>query len=141
MEQMMISLILSLIFLGTSPSSTDQKPEDQDYATAYKQSLDEQKPLMVIVGAPWCPACNVLKETTLKEMKKNGDLEAVSLTLVNRDEQPELAKQLTNGVTVIPQIIVYTPEQNGWKRRKLLGFQSSQPVRSLIRRALGKLGG
>ncbi|MCP4887678.1 MAG: thioredoxin family protein [Rubripirellula sp.] len=139
---MTISLILSLIFLGTSVStlSTDEQVETQDYATAYKQSLEEQKPLMVVVGAPWCPACNVLKETTLKEMKKNGDFKAVALTMVNRDEQPELAKQLTNGETVIPQIIVYTPEQNGWKRRKLLGFQSSQPVRSLIRRALGKLG-
>ncbi|MDG2222463.1 MAG: thioredoxin family protein [Rubripirellula sp.] len=139
---MMISLILSLIFLGTSPStsSADQKAKTQDYAAAYKQSLEEQKPLMVIVGAPWCPACNVLKETTLKEMKKNGDFDAVALTMVNRDEQPELAKQLTNGENVIPQIIVYTPQENGWKRRKLLGFQSSQPVRSLIRRALGKLG-
>lgn len=139
---MSISLILSLIFLGTCTStrSTDEQLETQDYATAYKQSLDEQKPLMVIVGAPWCPACNVLKETTLKEMKKNGDFKSVALTMVNRDEQPELAKKLTNGETVIPQIIVYTPEQNGWKRRKLLGFQSSETVRSLIRWALGRLG-
>ncbi|MEE2937297.1 MAG: thioredoxin family protein [Planctomycetota bacterium] len=139
---MSISLILSLIFLGscTSTLSTDEQLETQDYATAYKQSLDEQKPLMVIVGAPWCPACNVLKETTLKEMKKNGDFKSVALTMVNRDEQPELAKKLTNGETVIPQIIVYTPEQNGWKRRKLLGFQSSETVRSLIRWALGRLG-
>ena len=137
----MISLIVSMVLLGTTPASANQLVTAQDYATAYKESVDEKKPLMVVVGAPWCPACNVLKEKTLKTMAKNGDLEAVSLAMVNRDEQPELAKQLTSGDTILPQIIVYTPDDNGWKRRKLRGFQSAQPVRSLIRRALGKLGG
>ncbi|MEM8668280.1 MAG: thioredoxin family protein [Planctomycetota bacterium] len=137
----MITLIVSLLMLGPAPAITDKTVKAQDYATAYKESMNEKKPLMVVVGAPWCPACNVLKETTLKDMAKNGDLEAVSLTMVNRDEQPELAKQLTSGDTTIPQIIVYTPEESGWKRRKLRGFQSTQPVRSLIRRALGRLGG
>ncbi len=135
----MISFVLSfaLLGVGTSSTSTDAALKGQDYASAYKESVAEQKPLMVVVGAPWCPACNVLKETTLREMAKSGELEAVSLAMINRDEEPELAKQLTNGDTVLPQIIVYTPENGGWKRRKLLGFQSAQPVRGLLRRAPG----
>jgi thioredoxin-like negative regulator of GroEL len=71
-------------------------------------------------------------------MAQTGELDAVSLVVVNRDEDPELAKQLTEGEAMLPQIIVFTQDQGRWQRRKLLGFQPKQPVRSLIRRALGQ---
>ena len=93
---------------------------------------------MVVVGAPWCPACNVLKETTIKSMAQTGELDNVSLALINRDEDPELATKLTEGERMLPQIIVYTPSQGQWQRRKLMGYQPKQPVRKLIRRALGR---
>ena len=93
---------------------------------------------MVVVGAPWCPACNVLKETTIRSMAQTGELDAVSLAVINRDDDPELAKQLTKGEKMLPQIIVYTQDKGRWKRRKLLGYQPKQPIRTLIRRALGQ---
>ena len=93
---------------------------------------------MVVVGAPWCPACKVLKENTIRPMVQTGELSEVSLAVINRDEHPELAQQLTQGEQMIPQIIVFTPSDQGWKRRKLRGFQSKQPIRSLIRKALGR---
>ena len=90
----------------------------------------------MVVGAPWCPACQVLKESTLKPMAKTGELDDVSFVVVNRDENPALAAKLTQGEKTIPQIILYTPGENGWQRRKLRGFQSKQPIRSLIQKAL-----
>ncbi|MGI9465545.1 MAG: thioredoxin family protein [Rubripirellula sp.] len=128
----MFSLLLTVI-LTTAP--TDQQLE-QSYAQAYTESLEEKKPLLVVVGAPWCPACRVLKESTLKPMAKTGELDDVSLVVINRDENPTLAAKLSLGEKTIPQIILYTPGENGWKRRNLRGFQSKQPIRSLIQKAL-----
>lgn len=128
----MVSLLFAFILAGV----TSENQLEQNYAEAYQQSVSEQKPLMVVVSAPWCPACNVLKETTIRSMAQTGELDGVSLAVVNKDDEPELARQLTNGEQMIPQIIVYTPQEGTWKRRKLMGFQSKQPVRSLIRRAL-----
>ena len=130
----MVSLLLAVVL----SSVTSEQQLQQNYAEAYEQSVRQQKPLMVVVGAPWCPACNVLKETTIRSLAQTGDLDEVSVTMINRDEDPELAKQLTEGVKMLPQIIVYTPDQGTWKRRRLMGYQPKQPVRNMIRRALGR---
>ena len=132
MELKMFSLLLTVI-LTSAPA--DQQLQ-QSYAQAYTESLKEKKPLLVVVGAPWCPACRVLKESTLKPMAKTGELDDVSFVVINRDENPALAAKLTQGEKTIPQIILYTPGEDGWKRRKLRGFQSKQPIRSLIQKAL-----
>lgn len=132
MELKMFSLLLTVI-LTSAPA--DQQLQ-QSYAQAYTASLEEKKPLLVVVGAPWCPACRVLKESTLKPMAKTGELDDVSFVVINRDENPALAAKLTQGEKTIPQIILYTPAEDGWKRRKLRGFQSKQPIRSLIQKAL-----
>tara|TARA_Y100000385_G_scaffold104415_1_gene108116 strand:+ start:50 stop:469 length:420 start_codon:yes stop_codon:yes gene_type:complete len=132
MELKMFSLLLTVI-LTSAPA--DQQLQ-QSYAQAYTKSLEERKPLLVVVGAPWCPACRVLKESTLKPMAKTGELDDVSFVVINRDENPALAAKLTQGEKTIPQIILYTPGEDGWKRRKLRGFQSKQPIRSLIQKAL-----
>ena len=130
----MVSLFLAVVLAGV----TSEQQLQQNYADAYKQSVSQHKPLMVVVGAPWCPACNVLKETTIRSMAQTGELDAVSLAVINRDDDPELARQLTEGEQMLPQIIVYTQDKGRWKRRKLLGYQPKQPIRTLIRRALTK---
>ena len=130
----MVSLLLGVVLAGI----TSDQPLQQDYANAYRDSVSQQKPLLVVVGAPWCPACNTLKESTILPMAETGELDDVSLVVINKDDDPELAKQLTGGDQLIPQIILYTPQEGTWKRQKLMGFQSKQPVRNLIRRALGK---
>ena len=133
----MVSLLLAVVL----SSVTAEQQLKQNYADAYEQSVSEHKPLMVVVGAPWCPACNVLKDTTIRSMAQTGELDGVSLAVINRDDDPELAKQLTEGEKMLPQIIVYTQDEvskGTWKRRKLLGYQPKQPIRTLIRRALGR---
>jgi thioredoxin-like negative regulator of GroEL len=129
----MVSLLLAFVLSGV----TSEQQLQQNYAEAYQQSVDQEKPLMVVVGAPWCPACNVLKETTIKQMAQTGELDSVSLAVINRDEEPELVKELTAGEKMLPQIIVFTKDDGRWKRRRLMGFQPKSPVRSLIKRALG----
>lgn len=129
-------MVLLLLAIALA-SVTSEEQMHQKYAEAYEASVQEHKPLMVVVGAPWCPACNVLKETTIKQMASTGELDSVSLAVINKDEDPELVKQLTGDDKMLPQIIVFTQEDGRWERRKLLGYQPKQPVRSLIRKALG----
>jgi thioredoxin-like negative regulator of GroEL len=131
----MVSFLLAVVLSGV----TSEQQLKQDYAEAYRESVAQDKPLMVVVGAPWCPACNVLKETTLRTMAQSGELDQVSVAMINRDKEPELAQRLTDGEKMLPQIIVYTRSDSGsWQRRRLKGYQPKQPVRTLIRRALGK---
>lgn len=129
--------MISLLFGFVLALISSEQPVQQNYAEAYRDSVSQQKPLLVVVGAPWCPACNSLKESTILPMAERGELDGVSLAMINKDEDPELAKELTGGEQLIPQIILYTPEQGTWKRQRLTGFQAKQPIRNLIRRALG----
>ena len=129
--------MVSLLFGIAMAAIISDQPTQQNYAEAYRNSVSQQKPLLVVVGAPWCPACNTLKESTILPMAETGELDGVSLAIINKDEDPELAKELTDGEQMIPQIILYTPDQGRWKRQRLTGFQSKQPIRNLIRRALG----
>lgn len=131
----MVSLLLTILLSGV----TSAAPLKTDYAEAYKESVAEDKPLMVVVGAPWCPACNVLKQTTIEPMAKTGELDDVCVAVLNKDSDPELIKQLTKGEKMLPQIIMFTRTQSGkWQRSRLMGYQPKQPVRNLIRNSLSR---
>ncbi|WP_442506907.1 thioredoxin family protein [Novipirellula sp. SH528] len=129
----MVSLLLALVL----SSVTSEQQMQQNYASVYKQSIEENKPLMVVVGAEWCPACHVLKDSTIKQMAQTGELDEVCVAVIDKDQDPELAKQLTQGENMLPQIIMFTKTESGqWNRRRLMGFQPKQPVRTLIKRAI-----
>ncbi|WP_237607602.1 thioredoxin family protein [Roseimaritima sediminicola] len=125
---MLLAAVLSTVV-------TDQPAPQQDYAAAYRTAQQEGKPLMVVVGADWCPACVNLKSQTIASMKQSGELQDVSIAVVDQDDQPELAAQLKRGRT-IPQIIVFsqTPA-GGWKRIQLTGFQSETTMQSVLSKA------
>ncbi|QDV64292.1 thioredoxin family protein [Crateriforma conspicua] len=128
-----------LLFAAAVTTASHVETLPSDYNLAYKQSVAEHKPLMVMVGAPWCPACNVMKDTTLKSIEQSGELSQVSFAVVDRDAQPELAEQLLKGEKMIPRLIVFTKIDGAWKREELKGYQPTQPVRSLIRRAVSRV--
>ncbi|MBB3208206.1 thioredoxin-like negative regulator of GroEL [Rhodopirellula rubra] len=139
----MLSLFfgLTLVFVTTGVATAEPSREnithtsDQNYTLAYKKSVEQDKPLMVVIGAPYCPACQVLKQTTIANMSRSGELDNVSLAVVDRDAEPELAKQLMADEKMIPQIIVYSKSSDGhWKRRRLMGYQPVQPVRTLLQK-------
>ena len=129
----MVSMLLAVgLTLVTSDPATQQT-----YAAAYEKSVSEGKPLMVVVSSDPCPACHVLKDTTIKSLEQSGELADVSVAVVDRDAEPELAQQLMAGEKKIPQIIVFSQNTTGkWQRRKLTGYQPAQPVRSLLRSAI-----
>ncbi len=105
-----------------------------EYETALAVSQKENKPLVVLIGAPWCASCQVMKRDTIEPMMKSGKLENVVVTFVDKDAQPELAQQLMKGET-LPQIVVFAKQPGGWKRFSLTGMQSQNRMTELLGKA------
>ena len=103
----------------------------ETYAEAHKETANTGRPLVVMVGADWCPACQVMKNTILPEMRSRGLLRRVAFALVNLDREHELGAQLTaNGP--IPQLLLFRRTADGWRMRRLIGGQDVQTVETFI---------
>jgi thiol:disulfide interchange protein len=126
----MVHVALALL-LAVTGNNTDARG---DYDAACARAAHEKKPLLVLVGADWCAACQIMKRETLEPMAGSGELSDVIVTVVDKDARPELAEQLMRGTT-LPQVVVFTQDEKGWKRFSLTGMQSPNRIRELLRRA------
>jgi thioredoxin-like negative regulator of GroEL len=118
-------VIAALLHASLLPSGS------QSYAEAHRIHLETGKPLVVLVGADWCPACRTMKQSTLPQAQRQGVLNGVALAQINTDQQPELARQLMRGGS-IPQLIVYHKVDNGWQRRDLVGAQNVSAIQQAV---------
>jgi thiol-disulfide isomerase/thioredoxin len=107
----------------------------QPYEVAYEQSLDDGRPLLVLVGADWCPGCQVMKQQVMPRMEQQGRLNRVHYAVVNTDIHTQLAPRLMRGGT-IPQLIVFSKTSRGWHREQITGATSPAAVESMINRAI-----
>jgi thiol:disulfide interchange protein len=126
---------IGLILLAVVHSAQAEK---LSYEDAYAKAEKEEKILLVVVGADWCAACKTLKADTIEPMQKSGKLDCVVMTQLDKDERPELCKQVMAG-TSLPQLIAFRHTENGWKRFSLSGIQSETRVEELIRVANGEV--
>ena len=104
----------------------------QSYGDAYQASADSGRPLLVMVGAEWCPGCVTMKQSVIPQVERNGALKEVAFAYVNTDQQGRLAKKLMRGGS-IPQLIAFRKTRSGWQREQLTGAQSASAVESFIR--------
>ena len=125
----------------TVPSQEDEAvdlsgtPQTDDYKRAYNRSLTTGRPLLVLLGAQWCPACQRMKNSTLPEVAEAGGMENLEFAYVDFDLQRNLANRLSRGKS-IPQLIWMAKTQTGWDSRVLVGAKSSREVRSFIDREI-----
>lgn len=125
----MVSMLLTAV-LATAVSTLPQTT--QNYADAYREANRNHKPLLVVIGADWCPACVNLKSTTIKSLAAQGELDDVSVAVIDQDAEPQLASQLKHG-KMIPQVILYSQTADGiWQKKHVTGFQSEGSIRSMI---------
>jgi thioredoxin-like negative regulator of GroEL len=124
-----ISLVIVLqhAILAADPAS---------YEVAFKDAQTRNRPLMVLIGTPWCPGCQTMKAKLLPEMARQGRLDSVSYATINADEEPELASQLMRG-SGIPQLIIFSKKPDGhWHREQITGEADEKGVEKLITRAV-----
>lgn len=125
----MVHVALALLF-----ALTGEVNKGLEYEAALAKAEKEKKPLLILVGAPWCASCQVMKRDTIEPMKKAGELDGVVVTYIDKDQRPELASQLMKGDT-LPQVVMFTKEESNWKRFSLTGMQSRNRISELIGRA------
>lgn len=105
------------------------------YEEAFREHEANGKPLLILVGADWCPACVTMKNGTLARMERGGKLKNVAFSIVNTDRDNKIAGRLMRGGS-IPQLIMFTKTDKGWDRQQLTGAQSEQAVQAMIGQAL-----
>lgn len=123
------------LVLSTTLFTADPTFLNNNYQTALREAEAKNRPLMVLVGADWCPGCRAMKQVILPAMARRGALGGVSFAVVDTDANATTARQLMRGGS-IPQLIVFNRTNNGWKREQLTGAASEASVQSLIARAL-----
>ncbi|MBM4003120.1 MAG: thioredoxin family protein [Planctomycetes bacterium] len=105
------------------------------YADAYRQMEQSGRPLLVLVGADWCPGCRTMKANTVPELRKAGHLETVIYAQVDTDKQPDLSRRLMRGAS-IPQLLLFTRNGDEWRRTQLTGAQNMVEVRAFLEREI-----
>lgn len=129
MSGLTLAVVLQTSVLMTTAVSTDS------YSAARKDSSESGRPMMILVGAQWCPACVDMKNNVMPVVKRRGLLRRVAFAHVDLDRQQKLGRQLTAGGP-IPQLIMYRKTNDGWRRRTLIGGQSVETIASFIRQGV-----
>jgi thioredoxin-like negative regulator of GroEL len=120
-------LVLNHALLTANPAN---------YQTARADAEANHRPLLVLVGADWCPGCRTMKDTVLPALARRGALRAVSFAAVDADAEAETARELMRG-SAIPQLIVFSRSADGrWHREQITGSASEREVQSLVARAI-----
>ncbi len=129
------AILQASILAATSGGATGRPAAADDYASARAKTEKTGQPIVILVGANWCPACVVMKNDVMPKIRKQGLLGRVAYATVNIDRQGKLGKQLIGGGP-IPQMIMYRKTRQGWFRRRLIGGQSLKTVESFIKRGV-----
>jgi len=128
-----VSSLLQLVMLaGPTPPA--------NYSEAYRQSLDTGRPLVVLVGTDWCPACVQMKNNVIPQLAQDGSLRKVAFVAVNAEQDRELAEKLMTGGS-IPQIIMFHKTTAGWKRTQLVGAQAPSALTAMFDKAVKESDG
>jgi len=106
-----------------------------EYAEAHKVHFDTGQPMVLLVGAEWCPGCVQMKNSVLPRVARRGLLRKVAFAHVNTDRDSRIAQSVMQGGT-IPQLVMYRKTPNGWKRHMLVGAQSPEKVEAFINKGL-----
>lgn len=131
----LLVLLAVMTGAGSSSPSTTQTARQDGYAAAYYESRQTKRPLVVLVGAKWCPACQRLEREALPRLHDAGIFKKVIIAVVDFDEEPRIAQELTRGGP-IPQLFVFHPTQDGWKGQKMVGYRSPETVVSFVTQAI-----
>ena len=109
--------------------------DQQHFDQAYQQSLTTGRPLVVLVGARWCPACQKMRNSILPQVARTGGLKNVVFSYVDFDQQRQLASRLSRGKS-IPQLIRFDQTPAGWNSKHLVGAKSPRDVYDFINAVL-----
>lgn len=130
----MLSLALAMVVQVGSLGAT---PDALSYTEAREVASENNTPIVVLVGAEWCPACVQMKKNVMPAVAQEGVLQDVVYAQVDLDEERELGRQLIEG-RKIPQLVMYHKAGKGWKAERLIGGQSTSSVKRFVAGGLSR---
>lgn len=126
--------VLSVTLTVLLQASLSASANDATYAAAHRVQAETGRPLVVLVGTDWCPACRQMKDRVIPQARRRGLLGRVAFAMVNADQDRALARKIMRGGS-IPQLVMFEKTAGGWKRTQLTGAQSVEQIESMIREA------
>lgn len=117
----MTSLLLAIAVCGQTES----------YNSAYTTAAKENKPLVVMVGAKWCPACQQMDKYVIPIARQRGLFQKVVYAHVDVDVDREDGQKLAAGGS-LPQFIVYQKRPEGWFSNKLIGYRTIEEIETFM---------
>lgn len=103
--------------------------------TAQKQALQQDKPMLIVFGATWCPPCRKLESDTLADKKVVAMIEQSFVPVhLDYDKEPRIVKVLE--IEKLPSIVVLSPEADLLHRSE--GFSVPKDFQAKLTLALEK---
>lgn len=122
------------MMMVASVSSFASAQQPTDYRTAYNETQQGTKPLLVLVTAEWCPPCQLMKKTTFPQLIEKKAFQNCNFSKVDLDKEEALGRQLM-GTQGIPQLIMFEKHENTWVKRSLVGIQTPETIEAFIAQA------
>lgn len=114
----MLCLVLALVLFDSNVET------NIGYDEAYRNAMEHNKPLVVVVGADWCPACVEVKRRIFPNLFKRLQRNRFCYAEVDFDNERQLSYQLMeSGVDTLPQTIIYYRENDNWRKKRWVGLK------------------
>lgn len=132
--------LAALLQVGAVTAEAATTPaQPLSYNEAYAEAERGEKPLVVMIGADWCPACVQMKKNAIPQAAKDDVFKEVAFTVIDTDRHADLARQMMEGGS-IPQLLLFRKTADGWQREKLTGGNSASAIVSFLRRGVQAAG-
>lgn len=122
---------IALLFLGIgslmvgSHLKAGEVKWNKDIKQAARRAVQEKKPLMVMVSAPWCGYCQQMLKTTFQDQELVEHINHGFVPVyLNADEHEEIVEELQ--VKGLPTTLIISPEMQVVER--FSGFKSAKQL-------------
>jgi len=123
--------MMSLAVAAVMQTALLGAPAEDAATAAYNRSMESGRPLVLLFGADWCPACKVMKDKTLPEVARRGGMRGVEFAYVDVDKQPEVARRFLRGNS-IPQMVRFDRTDEGWQPTYMIGAHKTERVERFL---------
>lgn len=120
----MSAVVLALVVAASGATN-------ESYSAAHAEMKRTGRPLLVLVGADYCPGCRTMKHTLSQEQMAKRVLGKVAFAKVDTENQTKLARKLLRGSS-IPQLVMFRRTKEGWKATRLVGAKSEREVETFV---------
>lgn len=103
--------------------------------SAQKLALQQDKPILIVFGASWCPPCRKLESETLTDKRTIDMIEREFIPVhLDYDKEPRIVKVLE--VERLPCMVIITPQAD--LLHKSVGFAEAREFQTKLTSALEK---